>query len=168
MLESSFMSTNEHPQSVEHLYREHRRPILAYLIRLIDDREAAEDLCQETFLKALRGWAQHDQSANPIAWIYRIATNTAYDHLRRRRRAILTPLVEAIPGGYTPELWLGERELVRSALAQLPAHYREPLLLQVCAGHSLSEIADALDCTTSAVKMRLLRARERFRQLYQG
>jgi RNA polymerase sigma-70 factor, ECF subfamily len=159
---------NDSTSSVEHLYQEHRRPILAYLTRLIDDREAAEDLCQETFLKALRSWAQHDQSASPIAWLYRIATNTAYDHLRRRRRAILMPLVEALPGGYTPELWLGERELVHSALAQLPAHYRVPLLLQVCAGHSLSEIADALGCTPSAIKMRLLRARERFRQLYQG
>src|SRR5262245_1149495 len=126
-----YEQTNDTINDVERLYQEHRRPILAYLTRLIDDHEAAEDLCQETFLKALRGWAQHDQSASPIGWLYRIATNTAYDHLRRRRRAIFMPLVESLPGGYAPELWLGERELVRSTLAQLPAHYREPLLLQI-------------------------------------
>ncbi|SRR5258706_8172963 len=163
------MRANDHTHSVERLYQEHRRPILAYLARLTD-REAAEDLCQETFLKALRGWAQHDQSASPVAWLYRIATNTAYDHLRRRRRAVFTPLIEALalPDAHAPELWLDEREPVRNALAQLPARYRVPLLLQVCAGHSLNEIADALGCSSSAVKMRLLRARKRFRQVYQG
>jgi RNA polymerase sigma-70 factor, ECF subfamily len=154
---------------VEQLYRQHRRPILAYLARLTD-RESAEDLCQETFLKALRGWAQHDPSGSAVAWLYRIATNTAYDHLRRHRRAALTPLVEALalPSANAPELRLDESEPVRSALAQLPARYRVPLLLQVCAGHSLSEIAAILGCSSSAVKMRLLRARERFRQVYQG
>ena len=55
---------------------------------------------------------------------------------------------------------------MRRALAQLPARYRVPLLC--CAGHSLQEIADALGCSHAAVKMRLLRARERFRQVYQG
>jgi len=164
-----YEQTNDTTTGVERLYQEHRRPLLAYLARLTDP-EAAEDLCQETFLKALRGWAQHDQSASPVAWLYRIATNTAYDHLRRRRRAVLAPLVEALalPGAHGPELRLDEGEPVRSALAQLPACYRVPLLLQVCAGHSLSEIAGMLGCSSSAVKMRVLRARERFRQVYQG
>jgi RNA polymerase sigma-70 factor, ECF subfamily len=164
------MYNRAHDQSIECLYQEHRRPIQGYLARLIDDREAAEDLCQETFLKALRSWEQHDPSASPVAWLYRIATNTAYDHLRHRRRAVLTPLAEdlALSSDHAPELRLDEREPVRRALALLPAHYRVPLLLQVCAGHSLNEIADALGCTSSAVKMRLLRARERFRQVYQG
>ena len=154
--------------TVEHLYHEHRRPLLAYLARLVDDREAAEDLCQETFLKALRSWARHDPAASPVAWLYRIATNTAYDHLRRRRRALITSLgeVDVLAGGNA--VGLDEGEGVRQALAQLPARYRVPLLLYTCAGHSLQEIADALGCSHAAVKMRLLRARERFRQVYQG
>jgi RNA polymerase sigma-70 factor (ECF subfamily) len=158
------------PYSVECLYREHRRPLLAYLARVVGDREAAEDLCQETFLKALRSWARHDPAANPVAWLYRIATNTAYDYLRRRRRAAVAPLVEVdtLAGGHASGLGLGEGEGVRHALAQLPARYRVPLLLHTCAGHSLTEIADALGCSHAAVKMRLLRARERFRQVYQG
>src|SRR5262245_18964035 len=80
--------------AVERLYHEHRRPLLAYLARLVGDHEAAEDLCQETFLKALRSWARHDPAASAVAWLYRIATNTAYDHMRCRRRAALAPLVE--------------------------------------------------------------------------
>jgi RNA polymerase sigma-70 factor, ECF subfamily len=161
-------ATSKESHAVEHLYHEHRRPLLAYLARLVDDREAAEDLCQETFLKALRNWGRHDPAASPVAWLYRIATNTAYDHMRRRRRAAYAPLVEvdmltgAIGSG------IDEGESVRRALAQLPARYRVPLLLHTCAGHSLSEIADALGCSHAAVKMRLLRARERFREVYQG
>jgi RNA polymerase sigma-70 factor, ECF subfamily len=161
-------ATINQSHTVEHLYHEHRRPLLAYLVRLVDDREAAEDLCQETFLKALRSWARHDPAASPVAWLYRIATNTAYDHLRRRRRAILTPLVEVDVLADAHAAGLDEGEGVRRALAELPARYRVPLLLHTCAGHSLQEIADALGCSHAAVKMRLLRARERFRQVYQG
>jgi RNA polymerase sigma-70 factor (ECF subfamily) len=162
-----YNATTNESHAVERLYHEHRRPILAYLVRLVGDREAAEDLCQETFLKALRSWARHDPAASPVAWLYRIATNTAYDHLRRRRRAALAPLVEVDTLAGAPA-GLDESEGVRRALAQLPARYRVPLLLHACAGHSLYEIADALGCSHAAVKMRLLRARERFRQVYQG
>jgi RNA polymerase sigma-70 factor (ECF subfamily) len=164
------LTTNDESHAVERLYNEQRRPLLAYLARLVGDREAAEDLCQEAFLKALRSWARHDPAASPVAWLYRIATNTAYDHLRRRRRAALAPLVEVdvLAGVYTVGAEPDEGESVRRALAQLPARYRVPLLLHACAGHSLHEIADALGCSRAAVKMRLLRARERFREVYQG
>src|SRR5262245_33109141 len=162
-------TTNE-PHAVERLYHEHQRPLLAHLARLVRDREAAEDLCQETFLKALRSWARHDPAANPVAWLYRIGTNTAYDYLRRCRRAAIAPLVEVdtLAGAHAPGAGLDESEGVRRALARLPARYRVPLLLHACAGHSLHEIADTLGCSHAAVKMRLLRARERFREVYQG
>ena len=164
------IKTTSEPHAVEHLYYEHRRPLLAYLARVVGDREAAEDLCQETFLKALRSWARHDPAASPVAWLYRIATNTAYDYLRRRRRVALAPLVEVDGLASVYMSWSGwdEGEGVRHALAQLPVRYRVPLLLHTCAGHSLTEIADALGCSHAAVKMRLLRARERFREVYQG
>jgi RNA polymerase sigma-70 factor (ECF subfamily) len=162
--------SNSAAHAIEMLYHTYQRPLAAYLARLIDDREAAEDLCQDTFFKALRGWHQHDPAANPVAWLYRIATNTAYDYLRRRRRSRLAPLIaaEGLAEACVLESHVDAREPVRSALAQLPPHYRAPLLLQVYAGHSTGEIAEQLGCTPDAVKMRLLRARARFRQLYQG
>src|SRR5262245_22840666 len=119
-----FDPTTIESYAVERLYQEHRRPLLAYLARVVGDRETAEDLCQETFLKALRGWAQHDPAASPVAWLYRIATNTAYDYLRRRRRVALAPLVEVDTLHDAHGLALDEREGVRRALAQLPARYR--------------------------------------------
>ncbi len=156
---------------LERLYQDYQRPILAYLLRLVGQRETAEDLCQETFVKALRGWAHRDSQANAAAWLYRIATNTAYDHLRRCRRVCFTPLLETTP---TPnpthaiEACLAESEPVRAALARLPLRYRVPLVLHTCLGHSLQEVATMLGCSEAAAKMRLFRARERFRKVYQG
>jgi RNA polymerase sigma-70 factor, ECF subfamily len=157
--------------SVEKLYADHQHAILAHLMRLVSDREAAEDLCQETFLKAMRFWHQRKEEASPSAWLYRIATNTAYDYLRRRRRIQFSSIYEGEPlacDGPAMEMLLDEAEPVRVALLQLPSIYRVPLVMHSCDGHSTQEIADALGCTNSAVKTRLFRARERFRQLYQG
>ncbi len=156
---------------IEMLYEEYQRPILAHLTRLVGDRETAEDLSQETFIKAMRAWEGRDPTASVAAWLYRIATNTAYDHLRRRRRIRFTPLIDTDQpptGEHSMESRLDEREPVQNALAQLPAMYRLPLLLHSCEGHSTQEIADALGCSNSAVKTRLFRARDRFRQVYQA
>jgi RNA polymerase sigma-70 factor (ECF subfamily) len=153
---------------VERLYEDYRRPILAHLVRLLGDRETAEDLCQETFIKALRAWAQRDPHANVSAWLYRIATNTAYDHLRRRRHIHFAPLFEAdtVSDAHPSDTFSDDGEPVRAALAQLPARYRVPLVLHACQEQTLQEIADLLGCSDSAVKMRLFRARARFRQVY--
>src|SRR5215213_2295332 len=108
---------------IEILYQEYQRPLLAYLTRLVSDREAAEDLCQETFIKAMRGWEQRDAAASVTAWLYRIATNTAYDFLRRRRRIHFTGLMDSdLPpnGGHSMESQLDEQEPVRAALEQIP------------------------------------------------
>ena len=91
--------TEHHTQpgtTVESLYAAYRGPLLAHLTRLVDDRATAEDLCQETFLKVLRAWETGAPIVNVSAWVYRIATNTAYDHLRRRRCIHFTSLRESI------------------------------------------------------------------------
>jgi RNA polymerase sigma-70 factor (ECF subfamily) len=161
-----------HPGAcIELLYEEYQRPVLAYLTRLVSDREAAEDLCQETFIKAMRGWEGRDPTASVAAWIYRIATNTAYDFLRRRRRIRFMPLldIDSPPtGSHSMESRLDEEEPVQQALAQLPAMYRLPLVLHSCEGRSTQEIADAMGVSNSAIKTRLFRARERFREVYQA
>jgi RNA polymerase sigma-70 factor (ECF subfamily) len=161
-----------HPGAcIELLYEEYQRPVLAYLTRLVSDRETAEDLCQETFIKAMRGWEGRDPSASVAAWIYRIATNTAYDFLRRRRRIRFMSLIDGDSppsGAHSMESRLDEEEPVQQALAQLPAMYRLPLVLHSCEGRSTQEIADAMGVSNSAIKTRLFRARERFREVYQA
>ena len=154
--------------AIEMLYHAHHGALLAHLTRLVSDRMAAEDLCQETCLKALRGWSEAE-ILNSSAWLYRIATNTAYDYLRRRKRIQFDSISEAaepIASAEAMEARIGEQEPVRRVLAQLPADARRLLVLSSCAGHSTREIAAALDCSDSAVRLRLFRARERFRKIY--
>lgn len=78
--------------AIEQLYGEYHGPILRHLERMVRDRETAEDLCHEAFIKALRHWDDLDNAAGARGWLYRIATNTAYDYLRRQRRIAMTPL----------------------------------------------------------------------------
>jgi RNA polymerase sigma-70 factor (ECF subfamily) len=155
--------------SIETLYRTHHDALLRYLSRLVGDRMAAEDLCQETFLKALRGWSEQPQIVNAHAWLYRIATNTAYDYLRRRKRIQFTSLSEtseSLGAGPSMETRLHEQEPVQRVLAELPFESRRLLMLSSYAGHSTHELATALDCSATAVRLRLFRARERFRKIY--
>jgi RNA polymerase sigma-70 factor (ECF subfamily) len=151
--------------SIDRLYREYQQPILRYLIRLTSERDVAEDLCQDTFLKVIRSWAQHDQQASLTAWVYRIATNTAYDYLRRRRRIRFLPLQETMlitDDGWLEGLVCGDEEL-RCLLAQIAPVNRRALLLYVWYGHTIAEIAVALGCSASATKTRLFRARNQAR-----
>jgi RNA polymerase sigma-70 factor (ECF subfamily) len=155
--------------TIEQLYQTQRRALLAYLARLVGDRSAAEDLCQEAFLKALRGWSGRQAAAATTAWLYRIAANTAYDHLRRQRAALARLPHAAEPAStFAPEARLDTAERVRAALASLPAGYRAVLVLHICQGYGLDEIAAAAGCSHGALKMRLSRARARFQQAYRA
>jgi RNA polymerase sigma-70 factor, ECF subfamily len=156
--------TGDAHEQVERLYLAHHRPILAYLRRMVGDHETAEDLCQETFLKALRGWMQHDPQASAIGWLYRIATNTAYDSLRRRQRCAPLSAAELAPDEVASEARIVDNIVLRAALAGLPPSYRTPLLL-ASGGYSPSELAGAFGCSVPAIRMRIYRARAHLRQI---
>lgn len=162
-LETSAPEAPAH-STIERLFERYQRQITAHLARLVGDACVAEDLCQDTFAKALRGWPCGEPPANCSAWLYRIATNTAYDHLRRRRRIHFAPL--EVAGSAHAEPRDDSREEVRAALADVPERYRVPLLMHTCDGFTLDEIADRLGCTAAAVKMRLFRGRAHFRAAY--
>lgn len=155
--------------SFEEMYDEYYNMLLAYLVRLVRDREAAEDLCQESFIKALRNWHTRDPYANTVAWLYRIATNTAYDYLRRQKRIHFTSLTQpdSLMSPISIEAQVGDAALIEDALAQIPPHERLPIIMHAYRGHSMHEIAETIGCTKTAVKMRLFRARRRFRAAYQ-
>src|SRR5262245_39206110 len=156
--------------AIETLYAEHRRGVLAYLNRLMHDSATAEDLCQETFMRALQAWDRRDATRSAAAWLYRIARNAAYDELRRRRRITFLPLNDNsgqhLDERPAPEARLSEQEPVRRALAQLAPLYRQPLVLHSCDGYNVKEIGAVLGCSDSAIKARLHRARARFQRAY--
>lgn len=165
-METSNLAT----ESLEQLYNIYRAPLAGFLRRIVGDAETAEDLCHETFMKAMRALAVSPPPQNARAWLYRIATNVAYDHLRRGRVRKMVWLADEtiaeLPAPVADQL--DEREAVEQALAALPQHYALPLVLHSCAGHRVEEIAAAFGCPVNTMKVRLFRARELFRRVYTG
>jgi RNA polymerase sigma-70 factor (ECF subfamily) len=154
-------------EAIEQLYHEYHQPIQRYLERLVSNHETAEDLAHETFIKALRHWEQLDQATSVRGWLYRIATNTAYDHLRRGRRVAMVPLLhDAAAQIAAHEPQIDDAEPVQAALKNIPDMYRIPLMLHIWAGYPLQDIADALSINVAAIKTRVHRARAQFRRLY--
>jgi RNA polymerase sigma-70 factor, ECF subfamily len=151
-------------------YQRYRRPLLAYLTRIVRDRDTAEELCHDSFVKVLRHWPQRDQQQDVRAWLYRIATNTAYDELRRWRRRTCMPLQDTwdiVDEQSDVETQVSEAIAVGIALAQLPAHERVPLTMQLYEDRKLNEIAAATTTPVNTVKTHLRRARAHFREVYQ-
>jgi len=151
------------------LYEKFHQPIFGYLFRLLRDRERAEDALQEAFTKAYRALPRLDAEANYRAWLYRIATNTAYDWLRRQRLRSWLPLRDGRDDAALRYDHFDEsdtRIAVQDALNRLPVRYRVPLLLYCVYGLSTAEIAQVLGVTQSGAKMRLARARQMFAELH--
>jgi RNA polymerase sigma factor (sigma-70 family) len=143
------------------LYERYRARIRAFITRITGDQEAAEDLCQDTFLKAMRGWQGRRQTRSTIAWLYQIARNTAYDHLRRRQGVVLTALERVDTEAHDDQIARLQPDLPR-ALASLSPHTRRALLL-FYAGYRTQEIAVMAGTSDSAVKHLIVRGRARLR-----
>ncbi|HEY8492171.1 MAG TPA: sigma-70 family RNA polymerase sigma factor [Dehalococcoidia bacterium] len=143
-----------------------------YLYRLTSDWELARDLTQETFLRAYQHLGRQRDDAALYAWLYRIATNLAYDKLRRRRRLAWVPFgraAEAHPEALVPDVADGQadHDLFRRALAALKAEHRACLLLHLGDGLSTEEVARTLGISHAAAKKRIVRAKAAFRTAYE-
>ena len=149
------------------LFEQYHAPILNYLHRMVSDRALAEDLTQDTFIKAYNALPRTKPDLAFKAWLYRIATNTAISHLRRGKIIKWLPF---LTDRETPDEHI-EKSVTRKmditeALSKLPQHYATALLLRHYQGLSLAETAQALDVTENAAKLRLFRARKAFAQVY--
>ena len=140
---------------------------------LTQNREEAEDLVQETYAKALKGFSSFQLGTNFRAWMYRILRNTFLTSRTGLRAASTISLdseadgPELVVESETPETILmnqSNSQLVQSAIDDLPVHYREALLLCEVEEMSYQEIAGILGVPVGTVKSRLFRAR----QLLQG
>ncbi len=165
------MAEVENTWSFERIYDEFKTPIYNFIYRLVGNREQADDLTQDTFLKAFKALPKMDASLKLSAWLYRIATNTAYDALRRRKLIVWTPWQEldhepADRDSADPQETIETTELVRQALRLMPPTYRAALLLYTQQGFTYGEIAQTLGIAESGVKMYLSRARQSFREHY--
>jgi len=160
----------ETTRAFDEMFTRYHGRIYGYLLGMVGDAEQAQDLTQDTFLKAYKALPRTSDLVLP-AWLYRIATNTALDALRHRRRLTWLPFTPddeerwADPGADLPTQ-CAEREAVQSALARLTPSQRACLLLRARDGLSVAETARALGLSPANVKVTLSRAKERFRAAY--
>lgn len=155
------------------LFRSYNAQICTYLARLVGNDDIGRDLAQETFLRAWKSLPSIEDELRFKPWLYRIATNVARSHLRHERLIRWLPWVEREDGLHVeqlrvagPEERTGEMECVEWVLAQLAPQCRICLLLQLVAGFSQREIAEALGISEKSVAAYVSRGREQFRRLY--
>jgi len=152
------------------IYDEYHQRICRYLYSLVRDGGLAEDLAQQTFVKAYKALAGGEPPENLNAWLYTIATRTALSALRRRRLIAWLPLslgdVARSSLAREQEIRLGEREHVAQALVRLSKADAACLLLRFQQGLSYEELAGVLGSSVPAARMRLSRTRAAFREAY--
>src|SRR5438093_45536 len=136
-------------EALQLIYAAHKVRIYTFLLRLLADPAAADDLTQDVFTKACQALGSLTSEHRVLPWLYRIATNTAIDHIRRRKRFTWLrvgrlagtreePLMKDEHGA------VPERDQLRRVLATLPVEQAAALLLHALEGYSYNEIVDLL------------------------
>jgi RNA polymerase sigma-70 factor (ECF subfamily) len=155
---------------VERLFRTYNTALVRYLTRRLGDRDWAEEVAQETFVRALR----QETITNERAWLFAVATNLVRDEARkdsRRRRHLALLAEEAKENSVEPEPTTLERAqeaaLARKAVDELAEKDRLALLMKE-EGLNYSEIAEALDLSPGSVGTTLSRARKRLVENYEA
>ena len=158
------------PRAFEEVVRATHRRSYTLALRLVGDRQDAEDVTQEAYLRAYRSLRGFREDARFETWLYRIVTNTAISHLRRRGRfGDLVRDEQGVPEPPLPAVASDERAVDRdrlaTALGALSPAMRTVVLLKDVYGLSCAEIGREVGATEGAVKVRLHRARARLREL---
>jgi RNA polymerase sigma-70 factor (ECF subfamily) len=164
------------------IVRRYERPVFSLVFRMVRDRETAEDLAQDTFIKVLNHIDKYRPEFKLSSWLFKIANNVAIDHLRRRqldtvsmdgsRHAATASEIEAtsFDVGDRQESALEEMEskelgsAIERAIAKLRPEYRSCIMLRHVEGRSYEEIAATLDLPLGTVKTYIHRARHELRE----
>lgn len=165
------------------LIRRYQRPIYSLIYRMVRNKELAEDLAQDTFIKMLNGIGSYRPEYKFSSWLFKIANNAAIDHLRRRELDTLSldgsPHAEGAEAVEATTLQIGDdkesqleevtsRELgaqIEAAVGRLRPEYRNCILLRHVEGRPYEEIAEILDLPLGTVKTYIHRARNELRAL---
>lgn len=151
------------PEAFGALYDMHFDRIYAYIHRKTGDRQVAEDLTADTFMKALAHIQHYRYTGQPFAaWLYRIASNVVIDYYRVQRPTVqLDEGLSAFSGGLEPEeaaLALDDRQAVSRAMQALSPDQQDVILMRFAGDMKLKDIAVAMGKTEGAVKALLFRA----------
>jgi RNA polymerase sigma-70 factor, ECF subfamily len=169
-------------QSFALLLQRYRTPLVNFLYRMVRQREQAEDLAQEVFLRVYRAREEYVPSAKFTTWLFRIATNLALNFVRdnkyqRLEVSIDAPITTDAEDGEEKPLDVAEkspnieqhlveearRKMIRHAIEKLPEKQRAAVLLHKYQELDYNEIAKILGCSESALKSLLFRAYESLR-----
>ncbi len=166
-------------EAFRELVRRYSDPLTSFAWRMLNDRDKAVDVAQETFINVFTHAGGYRPVASFAGWLYRIAYNLAINEIRRQKRQPATSLDAAespdVPG--RPALQIRDetdsaeegllgterRDLVRRCVASLPPKYRGAIVMKDMEGLTFEEIAGILGCPESTVKSRVMRARRMLR-----
>jgi RNA polymerase sigma-70 factor (ECF subfamily) len=161
-------------EAYREIVRRFERPVMSLIVRMVRDPATAEDLAQETFVKAFRNLRRYDPRRKLASWLFKIAHNATLDHLRKKSldTVPLEPADAAGEGSWevlsAPAAWAPDRraesaELLAGldrALARMRPNYREILLLRFREGLAYRDLAEVMELPMGTVKIQLHRARK--------
>ncbi len=168
-------------RAARELVERFQRPVFSLVYRMVRDRELAEDLSQEVFVRTFNNLERYDRSYKFSSWLFKIAYNLTVDHLRRRELqtisvhgspdAVTADRQEATSvtlesAGERPDEVLEARELaghMEEAIAVLRPEYRTAILLRHVEGYAYEEIAEVMGIPLGTVKTYIFRARRELR-----
>jgi len=156
------------PDLLDRLIEQYQHRLLRYLVYLAGNRELAEDLFQETWIRVLERGHQYDGKHEFSTWLYAVARNLTIDYLRKKSPLSLDGLMEdeehapLEPADTRPMAWEvvqqhEQAERISAALVSIPAEYRETVVLRFQEGLALEEIATVTGAKLGTVKSRLYR-----------
>ncbi len=154
------------------IYDQHYDPVKKFILAYVKDEWVADDLIQETFIKVQKNLNSVKDPAKLSSWIFRIAHNLCHDHYRQSKRASLNQrniqqeivsFKEAVVQKELEQHQMGE--CVQDKMDLLPPDYRSVLILSDILAFNQKEIAEILDISVSNVKVRIHRARKKFRSI---
>jgi RNA polymerase sigma-70 factor, ECF subfamily len=154
------------------IFEEYSSPIFNYVLRMVGDADRAADVTQDTFIKAYRKLDTLTDATSTRSWLYRIATNTAIDDMRRRRMVsavpddspVFTHRADERPGPEAQYLATTLDERVQRALMTLRPNHRQCLLLSDLEDMSAQHIGEVMGLSYAAVRTLLCRARGEMRR----
>lgn len=162
-------------ENFEILMRKHLTSLFNFVLLFVKDKQIAEDLVQESFVKAWKNLSQYDEHKKFKTWLFTIAKNTTFDYLKKKKAIPFAffeteenPLLEIADENLLPDEILHRQDaklLVRKTLDKLPENYRTVLKLYYMQELSLKEIAEVLERSYNTIKSQYARALIKFKEL---
>lgn len=162
-------------QAFEELMQSHESRIYAIALRMMGNREDAQDCAQEAMVRIYRAMGSFKGQSALATWIYRITMNTCLDELRRRKARKVTSLDSLVDTGWSPTdtgdtpeehgLRVEKQNALNQAIQSLPDDMRAAIILRDVKGYSYDEIASILDANVGTIKSRISRGREKLREI---